>query len=463
MASPTLHLSPQFDDEEYMEESEVFAVNAGRHLQELQRLSAFQQVTTKVPPAYDGRGSWFAHEDAIDDWVDITELEPEKQGPALRNRLEGEAAIHKRLLDRDRLKDKVNGVRYFKSYLRPLFVKGASNVFLYRFQQFMTLHRGNGDMLRWITRFQLSRSRMQEAWDDTYVPITDLNNPEVRAFVTSLPAEEQATITAEDAVLRTNERLKRQHSLTIPITANLIALMFLSLADLTQDQRQVLTSLVVHRNRPLADYRIEELREVYLEVFCTTRTSVENPLLAPSGNAGRKSFLIIEEGYLDQHEGFWVEDEDDGAEGFLELDEDAFWVYDDDSEAWFQRRFQGRRMKRGQKGRRKGKGKGGKGRGGRRFFRKKKGRSNVAEEQQDAWQAWDWQDGGYDEDQWSWEPHSEESYAMKGKGKKGKKGKNKASGAPKMEKAMEAKIILRIPPVKLHSPAVRQHIRLSSP
>ena len=183
MASPTLHLSPQFDDEEYMEESEVFAVNAGRHLQELQRLSAFQQVTTKVPPAYDGRSSWFAYEDAIDDWVDITELEPEKQGPALRNRLEGEAAIHKRLLDRDRLKDRVNGVRYFKSYLRPLFVKGASNVFLYRFQQFMTLHRGNGDMLRWITRFQLSRSRMQEAWDDTYVPITELNNPEVRAFV----------------------------------------------------------------------------------------------------------------------------------------------------------------------------------------------------------------------------------------------------------------------------------------
>ena len=129
MASPTLHLSPQFDDEEHMEESEVFAVNAGRHLQELQRLSALQQVTTKVPPAYDGRSSWFAYEDAIDDWVDITELEPEKQGPALRNRLEGEAAIHKRLLDRDRLKDRVNGVRYFKSYLRP-FRQGSLQRFL---------------------------------------------------------------------------------------------------------------------------------------------------------------------------------------------------------------------------------------------------------------------------------------------------------------------------------------------
>ena len=423
MASPTLFHHPEFDDEDYGD-GEAFAVQAGRHIQELQRLSAFQQVTTKVPPAYDGRSSWFAYEDAIDDWVDITELEPEKQGPALRNRLEGEAAIHKRLLDREKLKDKVNGVQYFKSYLRPLFVKGASNVFLYRFQQFMTLHRGSGDMLRWITRFQLSRARMQEAWDDTYVPITDVNNPEVRAYVSTLTQEEQNTITPENALAAANARMKGQHSRTIPITENLVALMFVSLADLTQDQRQVLTSLMTHRNRPLADYRIQELREVYLEVFCTTRTSVENPLLAPSGHAGRKAFLVLDEGYLDTYEGFWVEDEEDGAEGFLELDEDTFWVFDDDSAAWFQRRFQGRKMRRGKGGsKRKGKGKG-KGRGGRRFFKKKKGRSHMTEDQSDAWQAWDWQDQSWDED-WSWQ-ETEESYAAKGKGKKGK-GKGKWS------------------------------------
>eukprot|EP00439_Symbiodinium_sp_Y106_P062345 s3110_g9.t1 len=105
-------------------------------------------LTTKVPPSYDGRGSWFAYEDAIDDWCDITELDNDKRGPALRNRLEGEAAIHKRLLDRERLKDPNNGVKYFKSFLRPLFVKGTANVFLYRFQQFMNLQCGNGDMLR---------------------------------------------------------------------------------------------------------------------------------------------------------------------------------------------------------------------------------------------------------------------------------------------------------------------------
>ena len=135
------------EDDYLLHGSESYATNH-RHLQELHRLSAFQQVTTKVPPSYDGRSSWFAYEDAIDDWCDITELDADKRGPALRNRLEGEAAIHKRLLDRDRLKDPTNGVKYFKSFLRPLFVKGAANVFLYRFQQFMNMHRGNGDMLR---------------------------------------------------------------------------------------------------------------------------------------------------------------------------------------------------------------------------------------------------------------------------------------------------------------------------
>ena len=151
-------------DDDYHPNGNESCVTNHRHLQELQRLSAFQQVTTKVPPSYDGRSSWFAYEDAIDDWCDITELDGDKRGPALRNRLEGEAAIHKRLLDRDRLKDPNNGVKYFKSFLRPLFVKGAANVFLYRFQQFMNPHRGNGDMLRWITRFQLSVQMMQEAW-----------------------------------------------------------------------------------------------------------------------------------------------------------------------------------------------------------------------------------------------------------------------------------------------------------
>ena len=172
-----------------------------------------------------------AYEDAIDDWCDITELDGDKRGPALRNRLEGEAAIHKRLLDRDRLKDPNNGVKYFKSFLRPLFVKGAANVFLYRFQQFMNLHRGNGDMLRWITRFQLSVQRMQEAWNDTYLPITGPYERRGPGFHRRSSSRRTSNHHDDDAMERANERLRDQHARTIPITANLVALIFVSLSD----------------------------------------------------------------------------------------------------------------------------------------------------------------------------------------------------------------------------------------
>ncbi|CAE7449626.1 RE1 [Symbiodinium natans] len=418
------HSYDQFDD---YEEPDGEALAAGnRSLEELQRLSAFQQVTTKVPPSYDGRSSWFAFEDAVDDWCDITELEPEKRGPALRNRLEGEAAIYKRLLDREALKNKEDGVRYFKRFLRPYFVKGAANVFLYRFQQFMNMHRGSGDMLRWMTRFQLSYQRMNESWMDTFVPLVSENDPVVRAYVLRLPQEEQQAITPEEALRRVNEQGRETHGRALPITANLIALLFVTLSDLTQDQRQVLTSLMAHKNRALTDYRVDELRTVYLEVFCTTKTTVDNPLLAPTSAPGRKSFIVIDEGTLDESQGYWCEDEDDGAEGFLDAFEDCFWVYDDESYTWFQRKFQGRKLRRG-----KGKGKGrkgkGKGHGGRRFFKRKKGKAHAAEDVSASDWAWneEWHDWSYEA--WTatdWQEGADDSYAAKGRKGKGK-GKGK--------------------------------------
>ena len=50
------------------------------------------QSTPKIPPAFDGRSSWFAYEEAIDDWLDITTLDEDTRGPALKNRLIGSAA-----------------------------------------------------------------------------------------------------------------------------------------------------------------------------------------------------------------------------------------------------------------------------------------------------------------------------------------------------------------------------------
>ena len=88
------------------------------------------QSTPKIPPSFGGRISWFAFEEAVDDWLDITTLAPEKQAPSLKNRLTGDAVIYKPLLDREILRNPENGVRYFKQTLRPHFVKGQQAVFI---------------------------------------------------------------------------------------------------------------------------------------------------------------------------------------------------------------------------------------------------------------------------------------------------------------------------------------------
>ncbi len=140
------------------------------------------QNTTKVPPLFDGRTSWFAYEEAIDNWCDITELEESKRGPALRNRLVGDAAIYQQYLDRESLKDPVNGVAYLKRTLRPFFVKGAASVFLWRFMRLFRFNRGHHDILTWITRLGLLRKRLHEAWGDLFTPV-GLNDAGFTAFL----------------------------------------------------------------------------------------------------------------------------------------------------------------------------------------------------------------------------------------------------------------------------------------
>ena len=424
------------------------------------------QVTTKVPPGFDGKTSWFAFEDAIDDWCDITELEAEKWGPALRNRLEGEASVYKRLLDREQLREpNGRGVEYFKRTLRPHFVKGAQTVFLYRFMRFMKNNRGNAELMKWMTRFQIDGRRLEESWMDL-CPELDLTSPAIVAEVTArrnAHNNAQAALHAADnnhVIVPWNDDMiqavhneaiglhRQQHRDLFPLSPNLIALIFISTADLSQDQSQSLTSIMTHRNRTMDQYRVGELRETFIEMFCTVKTAVDNPMMNPSGSGGRRAFLALEEGDLDGSFGYWAEDEEDGAEGFLDALEDVFWIWDDNDYSWFQRRFQGRRTRKG-----KGKGKGrkgkGKGKGGRRFFRprnkgkgkgKRKGKSHLVEDDSyyanEEWQGYEnenwnegywayeeetaWQSQGWDE----WQEYDEYGY-FQGKGKKGKKGKGK--------------------------------------
>ena len=88
-----------------------------------------QSVTTKIPPSYNGGTIWFAYEEQVLEWEDLTELAVERRGPALKSRLEGPAAIVKPFLDRDQLKQP-DGVADFLKTARPHFIKGKQTVFL---------------------------------------------------------------------------------------------------------------------------------------------------------------------------------------------------------------------------------------------------------------------------------------------------------------------------------------------
>ena len=46
-------------------------------------------IYPKVAPSFDGRISWFSFAEAIDDWLDITTVAPDKWAPSFRARLVG--------------------------------------------------------------------------------------------------------------------------------------------------------------------------------------------------------------------------------------------------------------------------------------------------------------------------------------------------------------------------------------
>ena len=127
---------------------------------------------------------WFKYEELIADWLDLTVLEAGKRGPALKNRLVGDAEMHKGLLDRETPRSE-DGVEYFKNTMRSHFIKGAQSVFLWRMYQFIRARRGNIEMVKRIGKFSLLWKRLRDAWMDM-LPVSAMNQERRERASTSL-------------------------------------------------------------------------------------------------------------------------------------------------------------------------------------------------------------------------------------------------------------------------------------
>ena len=100
------------------------------HIAQNQQVNGQLQVESlrTFPPLYDGSTSWFKYEELVDDWLDLTVVEAGKRGPALKNRLVGDAEMHKGLRNRESLRAE-DGVKYFRDTLRPPFHQRSSECF----------------------------------------------------------------------------------------------------------------------------------------------------------------------------------------------------------------------------------------------------------------------------------------------------------------------------------------------
>ena len=185
-------------------------------------------MAAKQPPSCDGRVSWFRYEELVDDWVTFTTIDASKRGPLLKSRLTGDAHTYKAVLQIDLLQDPDEGINYFKNTLKKFFLKGSTNVCLYRLLSFFNHRRQNTEFLIFTSKFEILLTRLKAAWMDL-MPAHTAQSPE---FIASAQEANARRIAAPPDLLQTgNPEVLRQHlsgvqtthTFTFPLSDNLIA------------------------------------------------------------------------------------------------------------------------------------------------------------------------------------------------------------------------------------------------
>ena len=154
-----------------------------------------------------------------------------------------------------------------------------------------------------------------------------------------------------------------------------MSLVFLVQADLNENQRERFVTSMSLRQIDMAQYTYLQVKQLFMELFCTTRTGIADPTIH---HVKRSTFLVIHEGEYEGETGYWVAEEETGYEGFVSLYiEDEFWVLSAKG-GYQKRRIFNRRFKQG-----KGKGRGGnqRKRPGFQPRSQKKGKGYLAEDQ----------------------------------------------------------------------------------
>ena len=106
------------------------------------------------------------------------------------------------------------------------------------------------------------------------------------------------------------------HGSLFPFIDNVTTLMFIVASDLDEAQRERFTSSLSLRNMTVTAYSLDSVQVVFVELFCTPRSSMENSSLRVSGygSSASKTFIVAE--YPEDEYGLRAIDESTG-EGYF--------------------------------------------------------------------------------------------------------------------------------------------------
>eukprot|EP00971_Amphidinium_carterae_P069501 1375222-Amphidinium_carterae.2 len=89
--------------------------------------------------------------------------------------------------------------------------------------------------------------------------------------------------------------MRERHRRAFPIGENLQALMMIVMADLKEQQRDLLMATMFQRNMVLEMLSPQQLTEVMRALLCHPKSSIENPSWGQQ-SSGQRSFLVIQQG-----------------------------------------------------------------------------------------------------------------------------------------------------------------------
>ena len=202
-------------------------------------------------------------------------LEQEKRGPALKNRPVGEAEIYKGLLNRASLRA-TDRAKYFLEYVETPLHQGSAEGVPLEILSVQSSKKRKFRNVKWIGDFQ-SWQRLRDAWMDN-LPMSSMSKEKRQGqYLADVAQENAERLTRGEMALDPNTPGNRErwntaqvnnHESLFPVSDNLISLFFVG-SDLSEPQREGLN---------ITAYTFEAVARTFLEIFCTPKSSMENPV-----------------------------------------------------------------------------------------------------------------------------------------------------------------------------------------